>query len=830
MKSASQALSDFMHRFSGSKPAAPPPPPPTDWATPTEAVGAGLGAAGLWKADKDLSRIQSGIEDWVTASHQGDESLVNGLKASENYARKGREVARMKVLGMPIPYLAMQADAARQHLFENPGKALKDFGGAILKPLHKWRWDAMTDSTPLKDHTIGGMLRPDPANKDAWGKAWRRAHMNPLPHRMMHYWKYYSPKFSDEALRHYATLDDLNYSNVSQASRDALLKHDGRSIYEKVLELGRTNKQDFDIIKPQLRERAFLLGGAGPFGGGIAHTYAHGVGQALSKIQRALHGGKLVAGGAAAALLSAWASEQARQKTASHLNEDDRQSAMLTGVGAGLSGSGVHELARPNRVGFTWSEVPQHGAGHSTPGKALLGMVEELRSEGQLPKNTQIELALRNKFNHANPRFYGRMYDTMINTGMGIDSGWAWQDPNQRLVDKNMGYLKITPPKSFRVRPGGYVGYVTDLGNFGPAMYSYDHSIKSPMRRLWQALGVKDHFINFGPKGHEQWNTDPGILGDMPKHFNVEHVGEGFPTMTATAHKGLSEAHALGREGTIARALADPELDAAQKELLGNLGEKKLLFVTGSGRGDFVGARVRALQKELRRRGLQDKVLIAAGLGSQADTNPISRAVRADKSVLSFARMPQHLYVGLPGVADYTWGSSGTSAGMESEAAPGRFGLSESAHAWRDKEIKTLERLARRGVAGAAESIGKLKGVDVDDWNRYNKKYWFMRPGVDKVQSAADVVNQLFADSPKKTMQAQQRGLHSLEAAAQARQTTKEMLGRIINEQNVRRIRRGVGRLGGGVGLMGAGLYPIVQQLMEASHGINPLKPSAAKH
>jgi hypothetical protein len=782
---------------------------------------AGLLALGLVgrKGAKDVGHVGDLARKWMLSSQTAAKrvegsGLADAVRATKTYTANGRELATSKILGVHLPYGLMQASTAIDSVLQAGKPALSTVGDYLkrgpLRGLSEARWGAITGG---KDGLVKRLLTP---RTDAgWGSAWADAHA-PIPNhsRHAHYSKYKNAPMDD--LNHYAMYGDV-WPKLNETTRSMLQGPSAGSLSAALLRLRKTDPEQAQILTNHLKEQVTLFGGKGALGGGLAHKYYH---DGLPQLRRvgdmfSLAGDTALAGTAAGAAYTgaeAWKRHQ-REKSAAVESDDNLAGAALAGAGVGLGASGVSTLRSPLDVGVTWSEVADHGDGHKNPGKAIAEAIAKLKAEDPRFANINIDHVIRNSHGAVDPKFFGKTHDAFFDTGMGATSrhGYDVYNPTANIEHRVPG-ARLSDPVRPKVRLGGFAGYTTDIGALGNPHDSYKTNVDSLGRWIARKLGVKDNYIAWGPKDLLE-SQSPGEYGEAKKLYNMHHVSHsGMPTLTAAANDAVSWAHDVGREGVFAEALKSNALTPEQKSMLRNIGDRKLLFVTGSGRGDYVATRMLDIQRSLRRQGLEHKYLLAGVLGSTAGINPDAARLIKDPSVLTFGRLPPNLYIGLPAVADLHSASTGTSAAMEALSGPANLAFVPEWTKLRERELRRLVGGAGKfrgivrdeGVRAAIKGI--LPHVNLDVWNPGNRAYGMRQPGVHAAQSGDDFVRIAEGLTEADAAAARSRGLRQMGHNSFARGRMTESIASILGrQQNWKRVRGG-GKLALGAGLTGLGL------------------------
>jgi hypothetical protein len=813
------------------------------------AAGAGITTGGALLLDKQVKDMlikthkwADKIQDLHSQPFTGD--IAKAVKVGEIYGQGARELIRTKLLGIPLPYLGLSNRKAHITIGDKTVGKLFRLANSPEETASKRLALAI-----FKIPKLGGKL------KDI-GEKLQYARLDDQGLRE-HYRNFYDPKkLSNAQLNIYSALHSIpgKIPNVSAETNRLLSSVDGKhfSLTNALLEIRKKNPEDIAILKGMFKTRYTDLAGVGKLGGGLGHTYQ----QAMTDVSRILRrGAKSTAALASAvaiymgskgitkllnnrSLNKEAADEDSLRK--SFLGEDTKKLGLLSLLsgftGAVSLGKGVSELNRPVNVGFTFGDnTKSFGSGHREPGKALRGIVEEIVNERKL-KNVNITEPVSSRFGTLDPKLQNLKYDLHVDTGIG------WNNPMVRegnhsaasKVLRSLGLRDIAMPGDItsrmdpKIALGGYVGYVTDLGGAGTPYHGYEANVKSKMRSLLGRLtGIKDNYIVWGPPDKQMsFPKEPGFANS--KDFTIirpsEAAGKGFPTMGKSAISILSDLGKTDLTRLTQEAIEDKILDKNSIPLLNTVtdGKRKLIMITGSGRGDQVAVRMLQVQKVLKRLKLDDKYVIGGMLGEGYDYNPISRAVGNDPNFLTFkGKVPQKYYVGFPGLASATWGSTGTSALEESLASPTRLSYSESQNRIGKVEHRLLGRHGKRLqelYGGDAEKARNSttwrdwkwhqdRGLNTDEWNRYNKEWSAEgQPGVTKVKNARDFVKKILADTAEDSV-IQRRARDHLNMDIQARMDIKSQLADVLKRQMLLKKITGVGKGTAGIALMALPAY-----------------------
>jgi hypothetical protein len=519
------------------------------------------------------------------------------------------------------------------------------------------------------------------------------------------------------------------------------------------------------------------------------------------------------------------------------LTQDDADTAGLGVVGAGMVGHGVHTMARPLDVGITWGERPVWGQGHKGPGKVLNNLLTQYQTD---PRSGGFRLtqAIRGADGVVAPKqvsryngidtmrnVRGRKFDVLFDTGMGSGIPGAWAGdmvhPNSSIFEKIR--YNISRPSA---RMGGHVAYMTDVakgdmagqttsGSSGKGSRTRGTGFLDAMRRKFMPNTLKDTFLTYGT---------PGIVKDNPEFINMRTNNLATPLLDRGAVENLRGLP--GRNNILDEILTHPELKLtdANRKLLSDLktNGKRVLVISGSGRGDQVSVKALRTQATLKRMGLADKVQVVA-LNAGADKyTPFAKLVQKHPDIIDFGFIPNKVFTRIPGLADLNWGSTGTSSLYESLATPVPFAQTADAERWRKLEMRAISRkgLPFAQEAGLAKNPGELDQllkslgrVELDKWNAGNKMLAKSVGGAHELQTPKQVIDTLMAQSPATMHRATSRAKAMQRALIDSQESLSSTHFPAIFQRALRhKLMRGAGWAGLGSALIGGGAYRLAHR------------------
>lgn len=725
---------------------------------PSLLPGLGLGAVGAasYKAMRDLQKIERGSLSWlrdVQSMPRTGDLLADTREMSAIYSRGGSRLLKSRIAGAPVPYAAMRIAPVGEALFKRDVPKLRDYAKSLF----------------------GRADMPD---------KYRHLHykrfFNESPGSLTNYILTHSPAPGLEA-------KNLNLLTLPHAEASAAIKA-----------LESSNPAQHAALIEHLTNKQRYLGGVGMHGGGAVETYVHALMSPMRKLQRGLGAASVGLGAAGlAATMSALANREThpRLKFAS-MDPSDPEDLAAVGVGGALGARGLWNMSSPLDIATTWTEVPSHGAGHMMPGRSMHAALKSLDGAPGVPK-FNLHNAVRNRHGVVEPHLFGRKLDMLVDTGLGFGSF----DDLGGLSNINERFPTIRLPDSAKphVRLGGYVGYMTDLDKLGVPHEGFRAKIDGPGRAIARMLGLRDSYIGYGP----DHAFTPKARGAGYRAINV--APEGFPTFAPAALQALRDTHA-NRGAMIDELVKNPGFSPSQQQLLQNYRNKKIISVLGSGRGDYTASRALELAREIKRRGLQDEVLVTTILGDLGKANPITKALARYPNVLPFSgRLPQRQYVGLPAISDLIDASTGTSSLYESLASPAKVVVRDSWNPIKNRELDLLskDRVWSRLAPGASVAdrnalAGVLKNIDLDSWNHGNRNILAAQPGVRRVNSAREILDELLTGNADA---ARGRGMRILTGSEEGVKNLRGTLVDLLKRQRRLKTIRGIGQLGLGAGI-----------------------------
>jgi hypothetical protein len=792
-------------------------------------LAAGGGTLGAYKGFNDLGNIQSKLKDWdeVMGKHRDSLDFKYGIQQRlvDKIDKKITDpVAKAKVLES---FKNNPRFASGGEHFVNTGRASK-----IID-------DYITRARGLSQSSIMGINAGDIlktlSRKD--------------PGAWMHYEMFTNPKYSLDDLRHHMIEKALHYRDAGAYYHNAI--QNGQYIFTP--EMKKTLEQPGNIAK-RLRDFGKLY--PNTFANDIVRNAITGVprsshlndiGEALrlagnkstifstpevytKHIMNRLGGlmklktplltaGSLISGGL---LASPYLREQSSFKKKADVSRPE--DVLLGGSAVGLSPyliqRGLDKFTPNKNIGLTYGEMegpygmPNIGGGHRGPSKALKSILEEAIVDPKSPLHGyNLDEIVRNKAGiiHAPPK----AYNTILDTGLGLftEPGDFWHGETRThpggpaplgIKAQSRMHLLTDSFANDRLHRGGATEY------FRPKKF-LDYLGLGPITSRHHYLGYGDNFERAAQlKGYRS-----GFLGSLlPQQYT--RLSEG---LTPAVNKDVLDiiANPQTRE-QVTESLyknfqkTNPDLASKIKDLASS--GKRLVTISGSGRGDYAAARAIELAGALRTQGLKD-VTIAAQLGAAFDDPKQMQLLAEYPEILTFGKMPLKDYVNLQRISDMHLGSSGTSSIAESLLQDKPFGVPKDwgFRRWyhggggyhitpntpADTHAKFMEILGHDPTHGQME---------VTSWNRGNLQYAHKRPGVFAADTADDIVRVL-KDPSLMTSLTSGAKTRAAEEMAKLTRGRKNLLDTVIKEvaRNNRLSKlKGLGLVGLGGATLAGGL------------------------
>ena len=850
------------------------------------ALGASVGLGVAGKTWRDASKIQRGLAAWEQerdALAKQPESVERSLSALQTYANRGREFMHSKILGMHIPYHFSRGVSAASLKYlpamleaKLHGPALRNihgdvefsaqnlFGDRGARPGQVNRFvdwvgrNPSIRSTRATDklkyirehyarfmHDTPGQIQQYLVNTDM--------HLLPRPHQM------HIPD-AMRAATGTAHKDMLLPEYVEHLKRQGATPASGAAVNAALS--GAADRRMLGF-KPHIMEHIRAGRVALPVLKGVA---AIGGGLSVLPLINHLRGKEHKPGVTkfAGLLKIAYRSAQLKQDT-----KDYTPGATVAGVGALVAGKGIHTIARPLDVGITWGEPTVVGKGHAQPGGSLRDMLVQSQTNKALPgyRLTEATRGTDNNIKLEQPTYrggvqqgtrgvYGRKFDLLFDTGMGTGSPAYIHDATSAMSPLSRFVYNNFRPSS---RLGGHVGYMTDIAHnrmvgedsASMGIRTRGTGTMALLRRKFTPNLFKDTSISYGPESMARPN--PGLI-----NYRTNSVAT--PLVSQASIDSIRNAGS--KHDVLNRLLTDKSNQVSDKTraLLesAHAQGKRILVISGSGRGDQVATRALRTQSTLRRMGVGDKVQIVTLGGTSKNFTPLSHILskHPDIADIGLVKTPG-LFPQLAKLGDLHWGSTGTSSLYESLGTDvplalsrnqGRLGYAgdrhfmengkPTKHGWRDLEMRFLGGRRAEGLSGSynpgefklspkgqalssehgvsPHQIHQLTAPNLDSWNAGNKALAYTLPGVHEVQTPKSVIKVLMGLGEKDHAAAASRAGNVGNELVASKTTLREgVIPAILKRARRLKAARGAGIAGIGLAGMGAG-YSMLRDRKEA--------------
>ena len=665
---------------------------------------AGGATAGVWKGTSDLRSLRSKMEGWdsslepyrqnelaVKGRAVGDSHFVQPSTASQiidKYIQGGQDVARSKVLGIPA------------------GLFSREFARRGIDPIEKehavrhYNLFTRADAPQLRSH----MLEKALSYRD------RVAYEDPAV---------FTPEIRavmERGLPVNQTLKLLDHrhpgSKAVEILRNAITGVPGS---DKVRDIG----------------EGLRLAGNGSTVMSTPRLYLNNTRPVFEAAERlrspALLAGGLLAGGLATLPFIRHGLQ--KQSSTQHPDRDLVAGSALAGTGLALAPGSLNSLINPNRrVGVTYGEmtgrygVGDIGAGHKSPGLAIEQLLKQRIAQDPRYVDFTTTRIPRNRAGLVHPNRAG-LYNTIVDTGLGNSS------------------------------PGSFDGAMHAQGHANPTgVSSFTH------------MPVLTDMVA-GDRSHRM---GPAVAGRGDRNAKMLGYGETFAPAAERAgilrHETLSSGLTPAVDQDALDILQSP-LD--REQLLNSLGTqfkddpritgaiaavrkgKRLVTISGSGRGDYVASRARDLAQALKRHGIDDVTIAAQMAGAHSD--PVMKDLLRDHpEIAMLPKMNRKDFVNLQRASDIHWGSSGTSSLAESLmqktplALPSDWGYREWYRNGGGRSINEGTPADALAKMMSEKGVTPYHGqVPVAIWNRGNVQYAHKQPGVAAINTGEDLAQLL---------------------------------------------------------------------------------------
>lgn len=480
-------------------------------------------------------------------------------------------------------------------------------------------------------------------------------------------------------------------------------------------------------------------------------------------------------------------SKEEREKEQQRLNNSLLQSSLVA-PGVGLAASGVRGLInKPNEIGFTYGTDPWMGEGHKAPGEAMAAFLEQ---HPDLKKYKFVQMGVPAQVGDA-PRQIPAAWQTNKKLLALIDSGFGVGHPDVQGSIPNV-------PK---------INYLTDMPSpYIRELQTFSHPSQADRSVLY-----------YGSEQHMP--SDMAGKQIQKPTYNVGAVSPAF-------HPAVRDLVTQGNDGyqvnkpprqdyeKLLTSMTDSDgkpLNIEAKTIRG----KKIIAISGSGRGDFVGERARQIAEHLKATGRNDVVVLAAAAGGYNDAKAMTQGL---DNVIVLPKLKRPNFVGTLRGADLHYGSSGGSSFAESMVSGNKFVLPES---WKKLQEEMANPLRQRLRAENSQfNLPDISGNASKDWlDRVNagQLQFAKSRGVPLVNpnNPADIIKALDDDAlGHRSMGSAQRYLRELDLS-QGR--FKNLVQNVAQESERVHRYQNLGKILGSIPLLGAGAHGIYGYLKNQS-------------
>lgn len=496
------------------------------------------------------------------------------------------------------------------------------------------------------------------------------------------------------------------------------------------------------------------------------------------------------------------------------------------GIGALLGSMGVNKLTPNKNIGVTYGEmtgpygIGDVGSGHKAPALALKSLLQdEINRPGSPISGYNVDEIVRNKAGLIlqDPKHY----NTILDTGLGrYTQGWEHGTerthraglPSGIHADSRMPMQSDATAFDRMHRMGATTNPVDKLPHEVPKSIG---GFFDSLKKLKYLFG-QHNYMGYGDN-FEQAASQKGYSKNNWMPWRQTKVSEG---LTPAVNKDILDIlHTpQTREqvfGNLANHYSTTNPDLAAKFKSGLDGAKRVVAISGSGRGDYVASRAKQLADALRANGVSDTRIVAQLSGALDDPKQMA-LLKEYPEIVSTGRMPMKDFVNLQRTSDLHWGSAGTSSLAESLlqdtpfALPKDWGYRKWHHSGGGSHITPNTPAEYHGNLMEQLGHGKEHGqIPITSWNRGNMQYAHKQPGVLAADSADDIVKLLTNND---SMTAMREGAKTRASAELAKlmEGRKNVVNTVISEvlrNNKINKFKGGGLLGLAGGAAGLGAY-----------------------
>ena len=664
------------------------------------------------KADKDLSKAQQSLQTWEKSlklfqdiAAERSFTVAEADKVFDTYSSGGKNIARSRVIGIPIGTGVLGTYRALGETVPNltrkliKGKINKQDFDSIQGALEHYKLysNSKVTASELKSHHIVKGLQAE--------------YFNELKDPNI---------FSKEILEKLHSPTD-NLSN-------------------KIEEIKKLSPQAGDIVEKSIIGNKNLIGEAKRLSGNTREVIStpelymrmtSGPAIGAKNVLKTIKKFTLPVAGVALGIPLLKNILHHEKKAKEKLKTTKTLAMAGIGTAGVLSGvTGIKQIIKPPKnIGVTYGTMSSIGAGHKNPGLAIY---EAIKAD---PRFNKRDIELLERDSHGIFRGNYKHYNTLIDTGLGSEL------PNYQVQGFNPTQFTHghTLPSNFKTN--SHVRYLTDMvdseGKTLGATFNY-HKPSKPGTMLTYGPNAKDVMSRKGAKVLHVGDT----LTPALRQENIDSI-----------YKTPRQSHEV-IDDIIEHSKSDKTVGELEFTKLKNLKNKKIISIVGAGRGDYVAVRAKEMHDLLKQHNLHNDYGVIAVLagGKHEEINTILK----DTDVAITGKLPGNLYNELQHSSKINWGMSGTSGMSEAlmmkniQALPKQWGY-KGYHDF--KTNKFVEEIKPGTIAGKQEAVLNSMGLkghnaSLDIWNKGNLEFALKQPGVVEASSADDIINVL-KDSDK---------------------------------------------------------------------------------
>jgi hypothetical protein len=436
---------------------------------------------------------------------------------------------------------------------------------------------------------------------------------------------------------------------------------------------------------------------------------------------------------AGAGALTAATGYQAYNKLKNKQGEDNDLAVDLgasagVGLGAGLVGYNVNRGLNPSKnIAVTYGMAsPEYGSwdigsGHKNPGEALFNLLQEAKANDPSLKKFNLSQIIRNQAGIVDPKQMKERYNVIADTGIG-HFGEHWNARLNKGKEQHPDFFDHSNHRPYESR----VGIMTDL------FHSQNDNMSGS---TFNGLRRGDHAFYYG-------NESEQLKQMQRRGINTVKTNKTFTPLVLNS--AIESSRDTRPKEVVLDNLANerPELAQHIKELHG----KKIVTISGSGRGDFVAERAIELSDALKKRGINNVKIIALTAGAGSNPEVRKYLEKWPNIIPIHGKLDNASFVGLQRIADVHMGSTGTSSLTESMMQSGGHNVvppvwgahtkdvpvnpNEPRGPWEQKTFYIENSLADRNKPEHWPDRGAFPPFpNTDEWNAGNREYAASMPG-----------------------------------------------------------------------------------------------------